>query len=368
MATHAVTLERLKSAARSGADLVTFWRLVTPLLADAVPHFEAPCFFTVDPASLLITSHFQEGLPEIPAEWLGRDYVEDDYNSMPDVLASAQGYGTLHEATGGRPELATKYHAEMQPFGCEQELLVALRTRSEETWGVMGLYREAGRRPFDLAEIEFALAAAPSLAEGARFGLRRGLAEDPDLPDSPGLLLLTDELALDAHTEAATRWLDDLGGAPDELPATVYAVARRALHSVDDAAFARVRGASGRWMVLHGAAVSGAGAARVSIVLEPAHPERLAPLLMQAYALTPREQDVTRLAIRGASTADVARGLSIAESTVQQHLKSIFEKTGVRSRRELVGRIFTTHYEPRVRDNERRTVGSRPARDGPWGG
>jgi len=77
---------------------------------------------------------------------------------------------------------------------------------------------------------------------------------------------------------------------------------------------------------------------------------------MSAYQLTERERDVTSQILRGSSTTQIAADLYISPHTVQQHLKSVFDKTGVRSRRDLVGKIFFHHYEPRLRDNEHRVL------------
>lgn len=86
---------------------------------------------------------------------------------------------------------------------------------------------------------------------------------------------------------------------------------------------------------------------------------------MGAYGLSEREQEVTRLVLQGNSTAQIADRLVISPHTVQEHMKAIFGKTGVRSRRELTGKVFFSHYEPRLRDNERRTAEGKPLRGKP---
>jgi DNA-binding NarL/FixJ family response regulator len=54
--------------------------------------------------------------------------------------------------------------------------------------------------------------------------------------------------------------------------------------------------------------------------------------------------------MKGYSTKQIAQALSLSAYTVQDHLKSIFNKTGARSRGELVGQIFLEHYVPRWED------------------
>jgi DNA-binding CsgD family transcriptional regulator len=112
---------------------------------------------------------------------------------------------------------------------------------------------------------------------------------------------------------------------------------------------ARAQTRSGRWLVLHAARLSGtAGDGQIAVILEPAAAADVAPLVLQAYGLTEREAQVAELVLRGLSTDEIAEGLSIAALTVQQHLKAVFDKTGVRSRRELVAQVFAEQYLPRM--------------------
>jgi DNA-binding CsgD family transcriptional regulator len=365
--------DRIARLAGHGLDLVSFWRASTEVLAGAVPHDWAPCWFTLDPASLLVTSHFDEGIPELPPQWLLHEYYQDDVNKLVDVARSQRGISTLHEATGGDPTSSPHWHFNMA-LGGDQELIAALRTPSGEVWGALGLYREPGQPLFDDQELAFVRQVAPSLAEGARRALLIGEAVDPEGPEAPGLLVLSDDGEVESATPGVQRWLQAL---PDgdwdagKLPSSVLAVAGRALRTAEhpdepgQVAVSRVLSRSGTWIVLHGASLVASGTRRVAVIVEPAHPARIAPLLMSAYGLTEREQDVTRLVLQGNSTTEIAERLVVSAHTVQQHLKSVFDKTGVRSRRDLVGKVFFAHYEPRMRDNERRALQDQPLRGGP---
>jgi DNA-binding CsgD family transcriptional regulator/catechol 2,3-dioxygenase-like lactoylglutathione lyase family enzyme len=368
--------ERIAELPAKGLELVAFWCEARDALASAVPYYMTPCWFTLDPASLLVTSHHDHGMiGELPPEWLAHEYYEDDFHSLADVARSARGISTLHEATGGDPSRSRGWREHVEPYGAEQELLVALRARTGEAWGMLGLYREPGQPEFDPDELEFLRAMAPHLAEGARRGLLVGEASEPDRPDAPGLVVLDPDWSVESLTPGVERLLCELPDgdweAQRKLPPAVLAVAGRALRTAEnrdapgEVALARVLSSEGRWIVLHGASLVADGARRAAVIIEPAHPARISPLLMSAYGLTDREEDVTRLVLRGDSTAQIAGELCVSAHTVQQHLKSVFEKTGVRSRRELVGKVFFAHYEPRIRDNERRVIKGQPVRGGP---
>ena len=122
-------LDRIAELAGGCGDLVTFWRESSEALGRAVPYYWTPCWYTLDPASLLVTSHFHEGMPEIPGEWLAEEYYSDDVNKLVDVVRTERGISTLHEATNGDPSSSPRWHANME-LGGDQEMPRSVRTTS----------------------------------------------------------------------------------------------------------------------------------------------------------------------------------------------------------------------------------------------
>lgn len=156
-------------------------------------------------------------------------------------------------------------------------------------------------------------------------------------------------------TPPAERWLSRMIAAvpaEGDLPAVVNSVAYRALLTARGGeaggARARVPTSTGTWVVVHGSVIGDPEDGRTAIILEPAQSPEIAPLIVAAHGLTAREREVTQLVLHGLSTAEIAGRLYLSEYTVQDHLKAIFVKVGVHSRRELVGQIFFQHYVPRL--------------------
>ncbi|MFZ5854211.1 MAG: helix-turn-helix domain-containing protein [Chloroflexota bacterium] len=87
---------------------------------------------------------------------------------------------------------------------------------------------------------------------------------------------------------------------------------------------------------------------RTALVIQPARASEVVPLIVGAYELTRREQQITQLISYGLSTGEIAHRLGLSPHTVRDHLKQVFEKVGVSSRGELVARIFAGHYGPRL--------------------
>ena len=207
--------------------------------------------------------------------------------------------------------------------------------------------RATGERPFDPEEGALATEVAPALTAALRRSLHRGPPGWSCSNVPPGVLILDDELRLRSQTPAARQWLAALPGRPavasaaPPLPTPIYSVAARLLGQeagVDPhrPPRSRVRLASRQWAVLHAARLEGADAG-IAVTIEPARPNEVLDVLSQAWELSPRERALVELVQVGLDTGQIAVRLCITPHTVQDHLKAIFDKVGVHSRRELVG-------------------------------
>jgi DNA-binding CsgD family transcriptional regulator len=103
---------------------------------------------------------------------------------------------------------------------------------------------------------------------------------------------------------------------------------------------ARVRTKAGRWVIVRASLLGEGTTAPVAVLLEAARPAEMAPLLADVYGLTPQERRVTECVAQGLPTRQIANHLRMSTYTVQDHLKSIFSKTGTGSRGDLVARLF----------------------------
>ena len=315
---------------------------------------------TADPATLLFTGAVADTILErVTLRFIENEFLHDDVNKFSWLARSPLPVAGLSQVTQQHLEQSPRYRDILAPLALGDELRAALRT-DEACWGFMCLHRERTSPPFTSAEADFLSQLTPHIAEGLRKALLLGHATDAPAPDEPGLLLLADDLSVAAVSPAAERWLAELAEADQlrqrGLPYVVAAVAARlqALERGADAQpdlmpKARLRTVSGRWLVLHASRLSGPSApGQIAVIFEVAQPVEIAPLIVLAYDLSKRESEIMQSVLRGLSTSEISAMAHISSNTVQDHLKAIFEKVGVRSRRELVGQVFAQHYRPHL--------------------
>lgn len=356
----AVRPERLRDdlvrLAHRGHDVRAFALGAARIVRRAVP-FDGVCVLTLDPATILPTSEVVEnGLPpEATPRMAEIEVAEDDFNKFTALARSDRRAASLSEVTGGELDRSLRHRDVRGPHGLGDELRAAL-VRDSTTWGGITLLRERGRANFAPAESQLLAAVAPQIAEGLRRALLQDAVstEDTDQDGATGIVLLEDDNTIASANAAAREWLEELQGAParDSVPDVVAAVAGRARSIAAGQALAdaraRARTRSGRWLLIHASTLGDEPGPRSVVILEPARPIELAPLIADAYGLTDRERMITQLVAQGADTNAIGERLHLSPWTVQDHLKSIFEKTGVGTRGELVARLFFEHYVPRL--------------------
>lgn len=337
--------DQIRDACSRGLDLGTFKDRVLRTLRRAVP-VDAAFFATADPDTLLMTGGTADRVLWPAQDQLLSNELEGlDVNTFVGLAQARSPVSSLFAATGGAMASSPRFTDILEPLHLGDELRLALISRGA-CWGYLCLHREIDARPFSAQEAAFLVTLAPLVAEGLRAAVTMPRPGDVVI-GGPGVILLGPALELAGADDAARAWLEEVWTDEQrgvvELPVPVLAVATR-LQSAERAgttaglpAVARLRTRSGSWLGVRASWLTGPTVGGViAVVLEPPPAPQLMPLLARAHGLTAREGELVRLLIRGLPTSELAHRLHISEHTVQDHLKSIFDKVGVRSRRELL--------------------------------
>lgn len=361
----ALTAERVRGdvevLSRAGLDLETFLSEAVASVSRAVP-WVAACIGTHDPATGMLTSSRKYG------DLLGQnehdplfariEYGDQERTTYPDMVAAQVDSVGLHLWTDGEVERSERMSRLMVPeFGYHDEARLVFR-EGGRFWGGLALFRGVDDRAFTEDEVGFLGALAEHFARGVRAGMLTRMAEAVSCATVGGPAVMV----VDAHgdlvqsTPAAAARLAEMhsaehGGDPYTTVVSLVSAARRmGRGEVDAPPRARVRTASGMWLVLHASPLSGGGDRRgdVVVTIEEARPPEIVSLVVAAFDLTARERDVTQLVLQGVDTKEIAATLHMSAYTVQDHLKSVFDKADVRSRRELIARVFFDQYVPRM--------------------
>lgn len=255
----------------------------------------------------------------------------------------------LRAATSDQPERSLVWRELLTNYDVNDVASVVFRDRYG-CWAFLELWRIQSGPRFTEAEAEFLTGIEVPVTEA----LRRGQARTFDLQSSqsersgPIVLVLSAEFEVKAQTPETEKYLRILVP-PDTdrrpIPAGAYNVAAQLVaveSGIDDhPPSARVHLSGGLWLTMRAARIGGSRPANeqdVAVTIEPTSPAERTTLFTRASGLSTRESELVQHLASGADTRSIAQQMFLSEHTVQDHLKSIFAKTGTRNRRALLAR------------------------------
>jgi DNA-binding CsgD family transcriptional regulator len=257
---------------------------------------------------------------------------------------------SLYLATGGDPAKSLLHREVLGPSGIGDIASIVFRDRFG-IWAFLDLWRFDTDTPFTARELAILAEDVATITDALRRGQARSFDEPSPTPGRPGpaVLFLSPELEVRGQTPETDGYLrallpPDVEGEP--VPAGAYNVAAALLaheagiHPYPPVARARMVG--GLWLTFRAARIDTevpAAEREIAVTIELTSPAERRMLYARSHGLTARETELLERLALGADTRTLAHELYLSEHTVQDHLKSIFEKTNTRNRRTLLSRI-----------------------------
>jgi DNA-binding CsgD family transcriptional regulator len=307
--------------------------------------FDRWCWPFADPQTLIplggVAEHdYGPGV----ARSLELEYSGADFATMGMLARQTVPVASLSAETGRDLARSPRWDEILRPVGIGDEAVLACRD-ALGCWGWIKAYRDSGDSAFTEDDLELLAAVGPFLGSALRRRLDGAASTAGGPPSAPGVIVLDEQLRAVSWTTGAREWAGALPAARlfaawGMLPAVVYPAAALARSGrAARESHAMERAVDGQWVRIEAAPLDGSDSGRIAVVLRGAAPAETFALLCRAYALTTRERQVVAALLAGDDTRKMTERLVISRHTVQDHLKSVFAKVGVRSRREVVARF-----------------------------
>lgn len=362
------TRARIQRAIGLGLSPTRLARAVTNALQIAVPS-DGFRFFGIDPRTLLVNRLLAASDDDTWAriEWLRDVYLAAAplaFIELPILMRAnlrAVAFQDRQDSCWGFPRemLATidaeahyrHFHDQRSPVG---GTILATFAADNQSVAALQWYRRETGRPYRAGEIAFVQALAPSIGKALAAAMAREIAlTATDVPDSSGILIVQPNGAIGFGTPIGERWRDLLSEAdpgtraiiPTAVSAAIAALKADLRSELVTTAAVGVVSASVPGGRVRIEASSAGPDGSVAIVLAPERPPA-PPSIPVSWPLTERERHVVDLLLEGLSNRQISDRLFVSEHTVEWHLRHAYEKVGVRSRNQLLSRLFHEVFLP----------------------
>ena len=290
--------------------------------------FDAAAWVSTDPASGLpngptLLDGVEGVSPAQCSEHWRRELLGDDVNLFTDLAAAPVAAGTLRRAIDD-PHRSRRYRTFLRPLGFGDELRAVLRA-GHTPWGTVTLMRRDGQPEFSARDTKLvaglseplgdALRPAPAPLNrcGSRWSNRVCSCSTPTANSSPS----TSRPAAGSPRSRPTGHCRP--SSTSKCPCGSRSPSSRRAPGPPSGATVRPAAvcapAAARGWCCHATClrtVEGTGR-EIAVVIEPARPADIAPIVVEAYDLTDREQQITRLIARGSwDCGDRRRAVPVA--------------------------------------------------------
>lgn len=301
---------------------------------------ELTCWATIDPETLVISA-LTSGETRIPSGYgpllADAEYSPGEPHTFAGMARRKEAVSRLSDLTLGEQGQSARFQNVWRPLGMNQELRV-LFVSDGACWGAAGMVRAGS--DFTDREVDYLTAVAPAIAGATRLAVRSEIAGRA-AGSRPAIVVLDPGGELRSATPEAQQWRERFEAIePDRFMVMMRVMVRGVLSSPAGGFRARIRDGRGQWALMQASTlIGGEGDDQIAVTIDPVAGDQLVGMLLTAYGLSPREREVCREVIAGHPTTHIAQHLYVTPNTVQDHLKSVFAKTGARSRGELVARL-----------------------------